>query len=110
MTLNELQRECIKLEPKHLTRGEEALLGLMGLNSSGAKCLELYRKTLFEGDAMTSERLLEALGEVICYVAITAHSSDIELDKVLRKAAEWVQNEVSKKLKQKDSDAGDGEN
>ena len=105
MTLNELQRECIKLEPKHLTRGEEALMGLMGLNNASGKCLELYRKTLFEGDAMTSERLLEALGEVICYVAITAHSSDIELDKVMRKAAEVVRV----RLERKDSDAGDGE-
>ena len=103
MTLNELQYECIKLEPKHLTRGEESLMGLMGLNSSSSKCLELYRKTLFEGDVMTSERLLEALGEVICYVAITAHSSDIELDKVLRKAAEVVRV----RLEEKDSDAGD---
>ena len=103
MTLNELQQESVKLEPKYLTRGEEALLGLLGLNSASGKCLELYRKTLFEGDAMTSERLLEALGEVVCYVAITAHSSDIELDKVMRKAADMVRM----KLEEKDSDAGD---
>lgn len=87
MTLKDYQTLCVQSEPKHLTRGEEALLGLMGLNAAAGTALGMYHKTLFEGVELPQEGLLETLGEAIRHIAIVAHAADIELVEVLRQDA-----------------------
>ena len=91
MTLKDYQTLCIKSEPKHLTRGEEALLGLMGLNASAGTALGMYHKTLFEGVELDEKRLTEVLGLAIRHIAIVAHAADIELVEVLRKDYEKLE-------------------
>ena len=91
MTLKDYQTLCIKSEPKHLTRGEEALLGLMGLNASAGAALGMYHKTLFEGVVLDEKRLTEVLGEAIRHIAIVAHAADIELVEVLRRDYEKLE-------------------
>lgn len=85
MTLKDYQTLCVQYEPKHLTRGQESLFGLMGLNAAGGKALGMYHKTLFEGVELDEKRLTEVLGEAIRHIAIVAHAADIELVEVLRK-------------------------
>lgn len=88
MTLKDYQTLCIKSEPKHLTRGEEALLGLMGLNAAAGEALGMYHKTLFEGVELDEKRLTETLGLAIRHIAIVAHAADIELVDILKKDSE----------------------
>lgn len=99
MTLKDYQTLCVQSEPKHLTRGNEALLGLMGLNAASGIALGMYHKTLFEGVELDEKRLTEVLGEAIRHIAIVAHAADIELVEVLRKDYE--------KLAVSEQDAGD---
>lgn len=91
MTLKQYQALCIKTEPKHLTRGEEALMGLMGLNAASGKCLELYKKPLFEGSELPQDGLLEAVGEAVKSIVWIAHAIDVDLETVLKKSVETLE-------------------
>lgn len=99
MTLNELQAKCIETEPKYLTRGQEALLGLMGLNGVAGKCLDLYKKTLFDGSVLDEKAVMEALSDAVCYICITAHAVDVDLESVMKR--------VHERTKEANSDVGD---
>lgn len=102
MTLKEYQTLVVSSEPKYLSRGEEALLGLMTLNAASGKLFDLYAKSLFEGAELAPEPFLDELGEVIRNVAILAHVVDKELGDVMRKSVEQLRNDTDE-----DSDAGD---
>lgn len=88
MTLKDYQSLSVQSEPKHLTRGNEALLGLMGLNAASGEALGMYHKTLFEGVELDEKRLTEVLGLAIRHIAIVAHAADIELVDILKKDSE----------------------
>lgn len=116
MTLHEYQTLCIKSEPPYLTRGEEALLGLFGLNSSVGKLFDLYQKSLYEGAELAPEAFLEELGLVIRNVAILAHVVDKDIGDVLRRDVERLENKACEKRAEEfiktngkpiNSDAGD---
>lgn len=91
MTLKEYQSLCIKTEPPYLTRGEEALMGLMGLNAASGKCLEMYKKPLFEGSELPQDGLLEAMGEAVKSIVWIAHAIDVDLETVLKKSVETLE-------------------
>ena len=99
MTLNELQKNCVKNLPPHLTRGDETLLSLMGLNSAAGDLLGMYKKTLFETSELPQKEFVEALSHSIYFVAIAAHAVDVDLESIMKTVASDV--------KEKDSDAGD---
>lgn len=102
MTLREYQKLCIKTEPPYLTRGDEALLGLMGLNAASGEAFKLYKKPLFEGSELPQDGLLEALGGAVCNIVRIAHAIDVDLETVLRRSA-------SSMTEKPNSDAGDKE-
>lgn len=87
MTLNELQKNCVSALPKHLTRGDETLLSLMGLNSAAGDLAGMYKKTLYETSELPQKELVEALGNCIRFVAIAAHAVDVDLESIIKKVA-----------------------
>ena len=91
MTLKQYQSLCIKSEPPYLTRGDEALMGLMGLNGAAGKCLELYKKPLFEGSELPQDGLLEAMGDAVKSIVWIAHAIDVDLETVLRRSSESLE-------------------
>lgn len=101
MTLKQYQSLCIKSEPPYLTRGDEALLGLLGLNASSGECLRLYKKTLYEGAELDQKGIVRALGWAICDISRIAHAIDVDLETVLRASADELNDELGK------TDAGD---
>ena len=113
MTLKQYQSLCIKTEPKYLTRGDEALLGLLGLNASSGECLRLYKKTLYEGAELDQKGIVRALGWAICDISRIANAIDVDLETVLRGSAEELNedlkslNKGSECTENKNSDAGD---
>ena len=98
MTLNELQKNCVKSLPPYITRGEETILSLMELNSAAGNLLGMYKKTLFETSELPQKEFVAELGEVIRYVAIAAHAVDVDLESIMKSVAENCK-----------SDTGDGE-
>lgn len=104
MTLKEYQKLCIKSEPPYLTRGDEAMLGLLGLSASSGECLRLYKKTLHEGAELDQKGIVRALGWAICDISRIAHAIDVDLETVLRASAEELND-----ILEDNSDAGDRE-
>ena len=92
MTLNQLQNNCVKKLPLYLTRGDETLLSLMGLNSASGDLLGMYKKTLFETSELPKEEFVEALGNCIYFVAISAHAVDVDLESIMKKVAASCEN------------------
>jgi hypothetical protein len=87
MTLNQFQKKCVESEPKYLTRGDEALIGLMGLNSASGKCIDIYKKALYEDQELDRERLAKELGHIARFVAMVANSMDYKLEDILDQGA-----------------------
>lgn len=102
MTLNQLQTNCVKNLPKYLTRGDETLLSLLGLNSAAGDLAGMYKKTLYEGAELPQKEFVEALGNCIYFVAIAAHGVDIDLESIMKQV-----NEQCVKSRETESDAGD---
>lgn len=96
MTLNELQKNCVKSLPKYLTRGDEALLSLLGLNSAAGDLVGMYKKTLYEGVELPQEAFVEALSNCIYFVAVAAHAVDVDLESVMKQVAEDVKGKEEK--------------
>lgn len=86
MTLNQFQKKCVAAEPKYLTRGDEALIGLIGLNGASGKCIDIYKKSLYDGQELDREGLTEQLGCIAVYMAMVANSMDCKLEDVFAKA------------------------
>lgn len=96
MTLNELQRKCVGSLPKYLARGDEALLGLLGLNSSAGDLVGMYKKTLYEGAELPQKEFVEALSHCIYFVAVAAHAVDMDLESVLKRVHEETREKGDK--------------
>ena len=84
MLINEYQKECLRTMPKFMPRGEETLMGLMGLNSEAGECINLYKKTLFNGDPLDNKQLVSDLGDALWYIAVTAHALDYDLETIMQ--------------------------
>ena len=84
MTINGLQDTCVKALPKYLSRGDEALLSLLGLNSAAGDLVGMYKKTLYEGAELPQRDFVEALSHCIYFVAVAAHAVDVDLESVMK--------------------------
>lgn len=94
MTLNELQKNCVKSIPiKHPTRGDETLLSLLGLNNHAGDLVGMYKKTLYEGAELPQKAFVDDLCEIIRYVAVAAHAVDVDLESIMRQVAVNVKEE-----------------
>lgn len=67
------------------TAGSTNLLlnGVMGLNGEAGECIDLVKKHLFQGHELDCDALLDELGDVLWYAAITCESIGITLDDVM---------------------------
>lgn len=67
------------------TAGDKNLLlnGVMGLNGEAGECIDLVKKHLFQGHELDCDALLDELGDVLWYAAITCESIGITLDDVM---------------------------
>lgn len=110
MQANDYQQACLRTVPKNMTRFDEALMALMGLNGEAGECIDLYKKVLYHGHPFDREALLRELGDVLWYVAVAAHANDCDLDTIMKMNMDKLQNrypngwEASRSLNR---DAGD---
>lgn len=60
------------------------LNGVMGLNGEAGECIDSLKKAMFQGHALDKPHLVEELGDVLWYVAISAQALGVGLGEVMR--------------------------
>jgi NTP pyrophosphatase (non-canonical NTP hydrolase) len=56
--------------------------GVLGLNGEAGEVADLIKKWKFQGHLIPKDDLIEELGDILWYVAITAESIDVSLGEV----------------------------
>lgn len=56
------------------------LNGVMGLNGEAGECIDLVKKHLFQGHDLNKAKLMDELGDVLWYAAITCEGLGISMD------------------------------
>ena len=83
MTGNEYQKLALR------TAGDddaEYLLenGVMGLNGEAGECIDIVKKHLFQGHPLDTDKLVDELGDVLWYVAITADGIGVPFEDIMQ--------------------------
>lgn len=83
MTGNEYQKHALR------TAGQEGaqemiINGVMGLNGEAGECIDIVKKWRFQGHPLDARKLMDELGDVLWYVAITASGLSYGLDEIMQ--------------------------
>lgn len=82
MTLNEYQVLAYRTTNHKLTNQGLIENGVMGLCGKAGECIDLVKKSLFQGHDLDREKLIDELGDVLWYTAQLATGLDVGLDVV----------------------------
>ena len=82
MTINEYQQLALRTESYMNNDLDRILQGVMGLAGESGECVDLMKKHIFQGHSLDMEHLMKELGDVACYLAITADSIGYTLEEV----------------------------
>ena len=81
MTLNDYQKAAERTSG-NLTSWDKIRNGCYGLNGEAGECIDILKKVEFQGHTFDPNKLLDALGDVLWYVAQTATGLGVTLDYV----------------------------
>jgi NTP pyrophosphatase (non-canonical NTP hydrolase) len=82
MQLNEYQEKALRTAGEYDSNTKMLLNGLMGLNGESGECIDLLKKFLFQGHKFNTEKMLDELGDVLWYLAISAKAIGRTLDEI----------------------------
>lgn len=82
ITANEYQRAALRTANKDSK--ELILNGALGLAGESGEVADIVKKHLFQGHELNREKMIEELGDVLWYVAITAQGLQVDLDSVMK--------------------------
>lgn len=60
------------------------LNGVMGLNGESGECIDIVKKHMFQGHELNKKKLVDELGDVLWYVAITCEGLGVSMDDVMK--------------------------
>ena len=83
MNGSEYQR-CAMRTASALTVTDLILNGVMGLNGEAGECIDVVKKKMFQGHTLDREKLIDELGDVLWYAAITCQGLGTDLDTVMQ--------------------------
>lgn len=89
ITPNIYQQECLRTDSKYEgydeseKPGARLTNGLMGLNGEAGECIDILKKSVFQGHDLDREHLAEELGDVLWYVAISADALGYTLEQIM---------------------------
>lgn len=83
MTGNKYQQLALRTS-SHGSSGDMVLNGVMGLNGEAGECIDIVKKHLFQGHPLDTDKLLDELGDVLWYVAITADGIGVPLENIMQ--------------------------
>ena len=84
MTINEYQKEALKLESGLAKEYPRILNGLMGLNGEAGEAIDILKKYFYQGHQLDKDHLAKELGDVAWYLAISADAIGYDLETVLQ--------------------------
>ena len=82
MTPNEYQKEALRTASGMSKKYPRILNGLMGLNGEAGECIDILKKTEFQGHAFDPMKMVDELGDVLWYVAQLATGLGVTLEYV----------------------------
>ena len=82
MYFNNYQMEAMRTASGMDNRYPMIINGVLGLNGEAGECADIVKKHFFQGHALDTEHLAEELGDVLWYIAVTAHSIGYTLDHI----------------------------
>lgn len=82
MEINEYQKLALRTANFKMSKDDMLLDGLMGLNGEAGECIDILKKHLFQGHTLNRVGLINELGDVSWYLAITAHALGISLEEI----------------------------
>lgn len=89
MTLGEYQRLAMRTKSKDAERGMKAQLNaVLGLSGEIGEVVELYKKHLFHGHTLETEKVIKEAGDIQWYLALLADGLGISLDEIAAKNIE----------------------
>ena len=71
MDFNEYQKKAL-LTAGVSDKDKLILNGVMGLAGESGECIDMMKKHLFQGHQLDKEKLMDELGDVLWYIAVTA--------------------------------------
>lgn len=83
MTANEYQKAALRTE-SHIGEYSRLLQGLMGLCGESGECIDILKKTLYQGHILDTEHLAEELGDVAWYLAVSASALGYDLETIFK--------------------------
>lgn len=82
MTPNEYQKEALRTASGMSKEYPRILNGLMGLNGEAGECIDILKKTEFQGHDFDPMKMVDELGDVLWYVAQLATGLGVTLEYV----------------------------
>ena len=81
MDFNEYQKQALRTAGVKDNTGL-ILNGVMGLAGESGECIDMVKKQMFQGHELDAAKMLDELGDVLWYVAITAEGLGLSLEEV----------------------------
>lgn len=88
MDVNEYQADALRTEQGMSKNYPRLLNGLMGLNGEAGECIDILKKTMFQGHDLDTEHIALELGDVAFYIAVSADAIGYKLSDILLKNIE----------------------
>lgn len=83
LTADDYQRAALRTAQVTTLMDEDLLLnGVMGLCGESGECIDLVKKTRFQGHGLDRDKFLLELGDVAWYLAVAAHGAGFRLSEV----------------------------
>ncbi len=83
MTISEYQDDALRTELDTAGEYPRILQGVMGLCGEAGECIDLLKKTYFQGHTLDTEALATELGDVAWYLAVCADAIGYDLEVIL---------------------------
>ena len=81
MDFNEYQTKALRTAGVK-EKTQLVLNGVMGLAGESGECVDIMKKHLFQGHALDREKLMDELGDVLWYLAITTDGLGYQLEDI----------------------------
>lgn len=92
MTFDEYQNEAMRTAPSFSDASENLLNGLMGLCGESGECMDILKKTRFQGHSMDVEHMAKELGDVAWYLAVSANAIGYSLEDICKLNVQKLRN------------------